>query len=216
MIRYQVSQGDCASSIAAKFRFRDFRTIWDDPSNHALRVLRLDPNILFPGDTVVIPDREERVEEAATGQRHVYVARNQTTMLRLRIETGRSVDYELVIDGGDPVRGTTDGRAPIVHPISARSRSGVLTLWPSSLEEQTSENGMAIPIALGALDPIDELAGVQGRLRNLGFYDGPIDNLLEAPTREAIRAFQRFLSKPPTGEPTPEVRADLVAHHDVA
>lgn len=216
MIRYRVVQGDCASSIANQFGFRDFRTLWDAPDNAELRSLRPDPNVLFPGDVVVVPDHELRVEEAETGRRHTFVARGKSPVLRLRIETDQPLDYELVVERGEPFRGTTDGSAPIVHPISASARSATLTLWPSSMSDKTPDKGMRIPVAIGALDPIDEIAGVQGRLRNLGFYDGPLDNRLEDLTREGIRAFERYLGREETGEPTASLRAALVQHHDVA
>jgi N-acetylmuramoyl-L-alanine amidase len=215
VIRYRVLRGDCASSIARRFGFRDFRTIWDDPENAELRALRPDPNVLFQGDVVAIPDHEERVEEASTGRRHVFVAKGRGTFLRLRIESPRALTYELIVDDGDPVRGAVEGREPIVEPISPSARSARLTVWPTSLGAERPESAMTIPITLGALDPIAQIAGVQGRLRNLGFYVGDLDDRLSDDTREAIRAFERFLGRPETGDLTDDLRAELVAHHDV-
>jgi hypothetical protein len=65
-----VEEGECPSSIAKRFGFRIWRTIYDDPSNATLRRKRPDPNVLAPGDVVMIPDREPRQEPGATGARH--------------------------------------------------------------------------------------------------------------------------------------------------
>jgi hypothetical protein len=50
-----VVKGDTLSGIAKKHGFKDWRTIYNDPSNAAFRRKRPNPNLIFPGDVVVIP-----------------------------------------------------------------------------------------------------------------------------------------------------------------
>jgi hypothetical protein len=54
---YIVRPGDTLGKIAASNGFRNFREIYDDPANAAFRAKRPNPDLIFPGDLIVIPDR---------------------------------------------------------------------------------------------------------------------------------------------------------------
>ena len=85
-VSYTVKQGDHLSSIAKAYGFSDYETIWNDPNNAELKQLREDPNVLFPGDVVYIPDRELRVEARATEVRHKFVKHGKAIKIRLVLE----------------------------------------------------------------------------------------------------------------------------------
>jgi hypothetical protein len=53
-----VVEGENLSTIAAAEGFRDFRKLYDAPENAELRKKRPNPNLIRPGDEVVIPDRK--------------------------------------------------------------------------------------------------------------------------------------------------------------
>jgi nucleoid-associated protein YgaU len=55
-IRHFVQQGECLSRIARRYGVREWRVVWDSPENEQLRAKRQNPNVLYPGDVVVIPD----------------------------------------------------------------------------------------------------------------------------------------------------------------
>ena len=57
-VTHVVAQGEYLSLIAARFGFRDPRVIWNHPDNAALRERRKNPNVLFPGDVLTIPERK--------------------------------------------------------------------------------------------------------------------------------------------------------------
>src|ERR1035438_5291586 len=57
---YTVKQGDHLSRIADQFGFSDYRVIWDYAGNADLKAQRKNPHVLFPGDSVIIPDKEQR------------------------------------------------------------------------------------------------------------------------------------------------------------
>ncbi|HEY6945459.1 MAG TPA: LysM domain-containing protein, partial [Candidatus Acidoferrum sp.] len=65
-----VEQGEHLSQIAKKYGFPDYKIVWDHPENADLKKLRKNPNILFPGDQVFIPDKEEKEESGPTDKRH--------------------------------------------------------------------------------------------------------------------------------------------------
>ncbi len=51
-----IQEGESTISLSAEYGFLA-NTIWDDPANAALKTRRKDMNVLFPGDTLVIPDK---------------------------------------------------------------------------------------------------------------------------------------------------------------
>src|SRR5262245_42749248 len=69
---YEVEQGDCIASIAARFGYL-WQTIWNAPANAEIKRIRKDPNVLLPGDRVVLPDKLLRHEACDTEKRHRFV-----------------------------------------------------------------------------------------------------------------------------------------------
>lgn len=68
MPEYAVKQGDCMESIAQKFGLF-WEKIWNHPKNVKLNEQRKDPNVLYPGDVVFVPEKEDKEESGATEQR---------------------------------------------------------------------------------------------------------------------------------------------------
>ncbi|MFO0761720.1 MAG: peptidoglycan-binding domain-containing protein [Byssovorax sp.] len=209
---YIVNDGDCLSSITARFGFRSYHTVYDDPANQRFRARRPVPNELVPGDQLAIPDREQRDEAAGTGKRHVYRVASERTFLRLRIRYRGPVDYELSV-GDQVVTGTTDGQSLVELPIPPDATSGLLRLWAAGAPHD-DDTAIEHPLSLGRLSPLDTVPGLQGRLQNLGFYDGPLDGSLTPATRAAIAAFETSLGLRSTGQDTPALRALLAREHD--
>src|SRR5262250_3139096 len=83
---YIVQQGDYLSKIAKEHGFSDYRTIWNHPNNAGIKSKRKNPNVLFPGDHLFIPDRELGEESRSTDQRHRFKKRGPTLKLRLVLE----------------------------------------------------------------------------------------------------------------------------------
>jgi N-acetylmuramoyl-L-alanine amidase len=204
-----VDRGECLSSIAQLHGFLDWRTLYQDPHNDALRALRPNPNLLVRGDKVYIPDKEPRVEEAATGARTVFQATAAPTRLRIAYEGSLPNDYELRV-GGRSFTGTVAPGGLIDHPIPPEATEAELVLRPQGapeLEDRWS-------LLLGELEPIETIGGVQARLDNLGFAC-PVSGVLDAETEAALAAYQRFrgLSRA-DGALDDATRADLRAFHD--
>lgn len=196
-------QGECISAIAARYGFFP-ATIWDDKANSRLKEERRDPNVLYAGDVLVIPDKRLRSELAATDQRHRFRRKGVPEKLMFQIlEEGQpraNESYVLNVDG-HWTKGTTDAEGTVVEFIPPNARKARLLLG----EEQQE-----YVLDLGYLDPIDQLSGVQSRLNNLGFDCGPVDGVLGPNTKAAIKEFQKEHSLQETGTPDQETKQKLV------
>ena len=179
MREHIVKPGEHLSTIAEIHGFRDYKTIWDDAANAALRAKRDNPHVLHPGDTVAIPDRHEKVEPGATTQQHVFQVSLGRLFVRLKV---RDLDfkalngaaYELgMATGEQPRTGTTDRDAVLKEPIdrpvlSAADAEARVTETPTGGEPKLHK----FDLKIGFLRPAQKLSGQQARLNNLGYFAG--------------------------------------------
>jgi N-acetylmuramoyl-L-alanine amidase len=204
---YEVQQGDCIESIA--FNHGHFwKTVWNHPDNQQLKSVRKDPNVLLAGDKVFVPDLRPKQESGATEQRHRFKRKGVPSAISIVLkEKGKpraNVQYVLEIDGV-VTSGTTDGEGRIQHSISPHARTGSLTVGENKEEFYT--------LRLGHVDPIDEVTGYQARLKNLGYYHGPIDGESGEETAAALRRFQRAQGLRVTGQADSETRDKLKSEY---
>lgn len=182
-----VRQGECFTGIASQYGFRDYRQLYDSADNQALRKRRPNPNVLRPGDRIVVPDVRQQTVNGGTDQIHRFVVRRPLKELRIVLkdhsgQTLASRSYSL--SWGTVKRsGTTDGDGLLRERIPI----GVL-----NAELDLGERVVAL--RLGHLIPVDpevnDCSGVQARLSNLGYDVGPIDGQVGPRTRAAIAVFQ--------------------------
>lgn len=219
-----VEQGECLSSLTNLYSFSDYRLIYNHPNNSQLKRKRPNPNVLYPGDEVFIPDKEYKEFTKATEKRHKFILRSPKVMLRLVVKDENwkpflGKNYELKFEGlARPYSGTTsssDGK--IEHPQAGEPeiRSDVeeaeLTVW---LSPNRSQPPAVWRLRLGHLDPVEELTGVQKRLANLGFPVIVSDGEVNGPTKEALAAFQTLAGLEASGDNDQKTRDALVQHHD--
>jgi len=180
--RHTVKQGEDIASIAAKFGWLP-QALWEHAENSELRQKRKDPNVLFPGDVVAIPDRRKKEVVGATEQRHRF-RKKISARVKLRFMDGDAPmsGMKYVLDVAGVVKeGQTDGDGWLNEPLPANAQSGVVYL---------GEKRLPFPLTFGSLDPATEVSGAQARLKNLGYYKGEIDNALSADTANALQSFQ--------------------------
>lgn len=204
-----VAQGECLSSLAQRYGFTSGRDLYEHPDNASLRSRRPNPNVLHPGDRVVIPDREARSEPIATGSMHVFRVKALQTLVRLRFVDGESRPYAgkpfTAHVGGQVVEGSTDGDGRIELPVPADAQEATIDLVVQDSPRETRE----WHIDIGHLDPVEEPSGVAARLENLGIL---VTND-EAGVRKALKAFQRAHGLPVTGQADDATRAKLLDEH---
>ena len=188
---YFVQQGDYLSKIAKEFGFSDYRTIWNHPDNSELKSKRKNPNVLYPGDKLVIPDRTPREEDCAVDKKHTFIAKRQEIRLRLFLEDMyeqpvANAACVLAIEG-DSRTITTDSQGKIDEPLPPGTTSATLFIQDV---KQTHLNSVQIPIKIGHLDPLEELSGQSGRLSNLGYFPGNPDDKDDPAFMLAVERFQ--------------------------
>jgi len=215
MPMYTVQQGDCLSSIAKDFGFADWHTIYNHPQNADFRRRRPNPNLIFPGDQLFVPDPEPKEESRSTGAEHVFALDGETTKVRIRVENEEfqpfsGKKYKLEI-GDDVVEATVPGDGIIERDIPPDAKKGTLTVW---LVDDTSKPGFMWNLKIGHLDPVEENTGVQARLKNLGFDCGAIDGVVGPKTKAALKGFQARASLPDTGNLDGATRDKLRQMHD--
>ncbi|MFO7561479.1 MAG: peptidoglycan-binding protein [Enhygromyxa sp.] len=207
MIRHRVVQGDSVAKLAEAHGLAP-ETIWEHPENAELEALRKDMNVLAPGDVLVIPKPRPREVRGATNERHVFRRRGVPMLFRVQLFEGneprREQPFVLEVEG-ERIEGVTDGEGRIERYLPNRARRGRLLVNEGELE---------LELAFGHMDPLSEIAGVQKRLANLGFDCGAIDGELHGRTLAALRAFQRTVGLPVSGELDDRTRETLGVCHD--
>ncbi len=193
------------ASLAKSHGFRDWRTIYDHPDNDDLRGRRPNPNHLHPGDEVVVPDKEQRVEERSTGARHAFVVRGAPTTLRVRLRGMHALRYRLEVG-----EGVYEGAGTMVeHDIEPDEEEAMLHVWLADTEAPT----ITWRLALGQVDPIEEDSGAKRRLDNLGFGTSRGQHIDEA-TERAAAAFEQAEGAEPIGALTDALKQRLRRAHD--
>ena len=214
--QYEVKQGDCLSSIAKAHGLRSWKVIWDDPNNKAFKDARKNPNVLYPGDVLYLPDVKpsDKKASATTEKRNKFQVNLSKTLLRIQVKDEKEKPlsgkaYTIWI-GDEERAGKTDGDGLVIEKVDPEVTSAKLTVW---LEEQGKGARYLWDLAVGHLDPIDEVSGIQARLNNLGYFCGDVDGNVTAATIAALKGFQKANGLEPTGEPDDDTKNKLLAAH---
>jgi N-acetylmuramoyl-L-alanine amidase len=184
-----VKAGECLLLIARRYGIADFKRLYEHPDNTALREKRPNPNVLYPGDTVVIPDASHAKQKPnlSTGQAHRFTLKVGARYLRLALRDAEgaplaSRPYLLTFER-EVLEGSTDGEGYLEAKVP-------FTVSQVELECE----GQTWELELGTLRPMkdtpdDGVSGAEARLINLGYALEPTGKMtLEL--RSAIRAFQ--------------------------
>jgi len=201
-----VQAGECVGSIAFEHGFFP-RTVWDHPDNAELKARRKDPNVLLAGDLVQVPDLRPKEVSVAAGASHTFVRRGVPERFRLQLrrrgKPRADLRFELRV-GVKVIEGRTDAGGNLETWIPPDAKEGELLLIDS---------GERFRLALGKLDPVEEISGVQHRLFNLGLYTGPLDGQPGGALTAAVEAFQVRCGLPETGELDATTRQKLKEAH---
>lgn len=193
--------GECMWTLSRRYGLT-VDALW--AANEALAQGKRNANVIAPGDVVKLPAaKDEPLASARVGQRVKVACTQAVARANLRFHD---------VDG--------KGRAGVPAVIRVTSHDGRETLWETKtngdggIDEAVPADAKTIDVVLDVepepqpyhfnfayLDPIETIAGVQGRLANLGYHCGSERGELGPLTRRALREFQKEHGLTDTGEP---------------
>jgi len=213
---HTVVQGECLSSIAYNYGFGDWHIIYDDSHNADFKAKRPNPNLIYPGDELYIPDVKPRDDNCQTDANHRFQLLTQPTYVNLRIQdmADKAISNAKYILSFDKAKlhGKTDGDGWVKHKIFPTTELGTLQVWPNPDDHETS---FKWDVKLGHLDPLDTTSGVKARLNNLGYDCGDIDSTEDDAYDQAVRQFQQDRGLQVDGIVGPQTRNKLKQEHRV-
>ena len=206
-----VKQGECLAKIAKRYGFLDYRKVYDHPDNAELRKKRPNPNLLFPGDRVVIPEFEPKTVSISHGRTHRFTLKVPRQHVRLALKDAEGApqagkSYTLVLSDQEQFQGTTDGDGFLEEKVPFAA---------SKLELECA--GLSWELELGCLNPLEDtpdegVSGAEARLINLGYALEPTGKMTIR-LRSAIRAFQHQNDLEVTGRLDAQTLQKLMEQH---
>jgi hypothetical protein len=215
-----VNQGEHLSGIAAQEGFGNFHTIWDRPENADLVALR-EPHLLFPGDSLFIPDRQDRNESRDTDASYQFQTDLKPLWLRCKLRDMNndplgSVTCNLKIDGAGVPDLTSGGDGLIERKIGRTAQGAEVTVHLPTSDDPDAppDPTWNLQVKIGSLNPAVKCSGQQARLNNMGYFAGftvqDLEQLLWAAeeflcdqTKAQVKARPNLAPAPKTGEDDP-------------
>lgn len=208
---HTVSPGDSTTKLAfERGLFPD--SVWNHADNSDLRSKRKDINVLMPGDEIFLPDKVAKEESCATEQRHTFKRKGVPEKLNVQFldlygKPLANKPYKLDLDGKRTTGNLDgDGRLDIYIPPNAEE---------ARIEVGPNGSLASMTLNLGHLDPVSEPSGVQARLKNLGYYSGPIDGQPSESLDAAVLAFRSSNGLEAKGEIDDALRDKLKEIHGI-
>ena len=220
-----VQQGDHLSNIAAEEGFANFHTILDHPDNSDLAA-KLDPHVLFPGDELAIPVRNDGEETGGTENVHTFQTDLQPLYLRCKPldidgKTLTGANCDLKIEGDEVPAVVTDGKGIMTQAIGRTDKTAAVTVHlpgakkaPAKAPDKDAqaatppEPTIPFEVKIGNLNPERKMSGQQARLNNMGYFAGfttkDLDQLLWAAEEFACDHIGKPVKKRPEIGPAPE------------
>jgi len=215
---HTVVQGEHLSGIADQYGFSNYLTIWNHPQNAALKSLRKNPNILFPGDQVFIPEREVKKESRPTDKSHKFKLPAGPLTLRIvlvRIYDKPYANTQCVLRMGATLANlVSDGTGKVEQVIDkSLVNASLLVKDQIVLKTTTVPVEREIQLRVGFLDPVEEKTGQRARLANLGYYRAAIEPGDDDEFLSAVEEFQCENGLGVDGICGPLTQAKLIAVH---
>jgi N-acetylmuramoyl-L-alanine amidase len=188
-----IKKGDTLIRVANTHGFRLWETIWNDPANESLRQKRPDPQVLYEGDRIVVPEKTLKILSAASSSAHRFRAKSPRCFIRIRLKDQwdkpfKDQKYEFT-SGGREWAGQTDANGIISLAVPPETTEGLLKFWPDPADDGAF---VTCAVKIGYLDPVTETTGIQGRLNNLGFSCGNENGRMGEKTKLALHFFQLY------------------------
>ncbi|ARA91972.1 hypothetical protein AWN76_001520 [Rhodothermaceae bacterium RA] len=207
---HTVRQGESIPSIAERYGFADWKTVYEHAQNDYLRQKRSNPYVLAVGDQVFIPGKEQKYVTVATEQRHRFQLKRRMEQVHVVLEDEEGepfahMDYRLQV-GNLTFHGNTGSTGLVEQEVPAIADQAVLTVWHDPEQPEATWEWV---LDVGHLDPVETVTGVQARLANLG-YRLARTGTFDEPTQQALASFQEAEGLEVTGQVDAVTRDRLV------
>jgi hypothetical protein len=187
---YVVRAGEYLTAIAYGRGLKP-NDVWNDPDNADLKKLRVNPEMLAPGDVLYLPPVVRTWLPLQVGSTNQLVAKPPKVELHVVLSdpagqpyAGKAVHLDPQVAEVDP---TTDGTGllKVLVPVTVKVLTATII-----------DDGTTFQIRVGHLDPHDVVTGTVSRLRQLG-YIGDERRLLalDRPYLNGIDAVQSSLTR---------------------
>lgn len=209
---HTVAQGETLTRIARQYKYSSWKKIYEHPDNAEFRALRENPDIIFPGDKIIIPDIEPKKMSARAGKGHTFCLKRETEVFKLRVldSYGEPVQQgRVVVEVGDEKHDIImlDNDGIIEIPLNKGDEAtGKIEVYADASDEKPSQ---VFEVQLAHLDPVEELSGVQARCNLLGHDCGVADGIMGSKTRAGVKSFQAAHGLDVDGVPGPLTKAKL-------
>src|SRR5579884_547443 len=189
-VYHVVEQGEYLSMIAKRYGFAGHAIIWNHEKNADLKSKRENPNVLFPGDQLFIPDKENKKLSINTGATATFQVKRDKLKLRLAVSglylgPLENAEFEVSVDG-EAVKQVIKDYGIIEVEVPPTAKTAELLIK----EKGSDQDPVTIPIQIGHLDPVDTPSGQKARLNNLGYFAGFPAKEDEKLFRSAVEEFQ--------------------------
>lgn len=211
MPTHTVAQGETLTRIAKQYKLGSWQTIYNHPQNASFKALRGNPDIIYPGDKVFIPDPESTPHKIQTNTRTVFKVPSLKEHLRLKLQdsSGQArANTAVKLQIGDTtynLQSDTNGKIEVELPEESGADA---ELYVFADDGEEIENRFSLK--LGYLDPVSTISGVQARCNALGFDCGKVDGIRGNQTIAGVKAFQAAHGLDVDGVAGPITQAKLI------
>lgn len=115
-----------------------------------------------------------------------------------------------VYAGGETIKGETDADGRVSARVLASAAAATVTVWTGAYPKGPRREWR---VKIDRLAPIESPRGIKERLRNLGWFDGAVDDAADDVLAAALREFQSDNGIAPHGAADDATRAKLAALH---
>ena len=194
---YTIKKGDWLSKIARRHGLSSWKVIYDHKENEEFRKKRPDPNLIYPGDVIFIPDPEFLELEPKRVNSDGYKIKADPPQYEEIDMIMRDKDDKAIADepytitiGGFKIEDKTDGDGRIL----LRFHPELLEFGYYILDFQGRQHKLDI----GHVDPVNEMPGLIHRLVSLGYAEN--EEEAESNLEGCIKRFQDDRGLKVTGE----------------
>ncbi len=201
-----VKKGETVARIAKKYGYPNWHKIWKHPDNEALRSKRGNPNILYPGDKLTIPEKQSKNISGESEKRNKFRLKSDKLFLRIRMEDAGwepIINEDFTLDlGTSTVKKKTTGDGLIEEEIPIDLETAHLVI-----------RGHMFVLKIGHLDPVEKISGWTARLKNLGYHQSKVQDEVDEESLAAAEEYQCDAELKVDGDVGQKTQANLEKDH---